>query len=118
MDELITLLNVIDKKLTESMEKISSTLEKLDEIEDMSDSDDGKDEDVLADDEVTVIPAKKTLTKSPGQLKPFGYTRTRGGFNPQFGSYQNHPLRKSKTDFGPNPSFGPMAYPRYNPYFQ
>lgn len=28
------------------------------------------------------------------------------------------PYSRARTDFGPNPSFGPMAFPRKNPYFQ
>lgn len=94
----------LDKKLDEVIAKIEAMAEDLDELS----SDDE------AESESSPKKAKK-LTRTPGQLKPFGYNRgatfgvpTRGGL-----------LRRGpRSDFGPHPSFGPMAYPRNNPYFQ
>lgn len=96
ISHLLKSLDAIDKKLAEVLDKCASILSMTEEIE----TDD--------EDELSKSPEKKKkkLTSTPGQI-PFGYTR------PAPYAFRSS-LNRSRADFGPHPSFGPMR----NPYYQ
>lgn len=83
-------LESIDNKLAQLIAKIDEELGADEEDEEFIDDDLAETE---SDEEVKPPPQKKkkTLTKSPGQLKPFGYYRPNqtGGQYPSFGFRQS-----------------------------
>lgn len=94
--QLLASLESIDKKLSEVLVKCEAILLMTEDIDESDEETSTKSPEVK----------KKKLTHTPGQI-PYGYARTAPY------AYRNS-LNHSRSDFGPNPSFGPMR----NPYFQ
>lgn len=102
-------LRSVYKQLVDIDVKLNDILQRLNDI----DSD---------DEELALSEAEPPVYSRPGSQNSFGYSLARKPVS-NFNGYRNNPfndryshLKRSRTDFGPHPSFGPMSGPFCSPF--
>lgn len=103
-------LHLIYKQLADIDTKLTDVLQRLNDID--------------SDDEELALSEVEPSHGRPGYQSSFGYSLARKPVS-NFSGYRNNPfsdrfgyLKRSRTDFGPNPSFGPMSGPFTSPFKQ